>query len=100
MTTREQQERNILRAIRRYERDIIFKSEPDNFRHMHAHVIYASGYELFYSYRTLVGVRTQDRYYFKDETFSLTTSIQLTTWSGVNTAARRAGIKSGVFGSF
>ncbi|NJE35471.1 hypothetical protein E0L13_10640 [Megasphaera sp. SW808] len=99
-TTTTQHEQHILDAIRRYEIDWEKKYQPDNFRSMHAHVIYESGWELFYSYQTLVGVRTQDKYYFKDKTFSPTTSKQLTAWSGVNTAARRQGIKSGVFGSF
>lgn len=99
-TTTTQHEQHILDAIRRYEIDWEKKHQPDNFRSMHAHVIYESGWELFYSYQTLVAVRTPDKYYFKDKTFSSTTSKQLTTWSGVNTAARRAGIKSGVFGKF
>ena len=90
----------ILDAIRHYETDWTKKNQPDNFRSMHAHIIYEGGWELFYSYQTLVGVRTQDKYYFKDKTYSTTTSKQLTTWSGIDTAARRAGIKSGVFGSF
>lgn len=90
----------ILDAIRRYENDIEKRHAPDNFRSMHAHVIYENGWELFYSYQTLVGVKTPNKYYFKDKTYSVTTSKQLTTWSGIDTAARRAGIKSGVFGSF
>ena len=79
-----------------------WRTRPNNFRRMNAHVITIpiDNMEYFYSYSTLVAVKVGEKYYFNKKTYSTTTSCQITAWCGINTAARRKGIKSGLYGTF
>lgn len=82
------------------ENDELMKYTGDNFRSMHAHIIYKNGALLFYSYATLVAARYRDKFYFKDRHYSSTTTRQITAWSGIDVKSRRDGVKAGIYGKF
>lgn len=55
--------------------------------------------EVFISYKTVVGVRQGEEWWFS-EGYSPTTSKQLTVWSSICTKERKRGIKSGKYHEF
>ena len=59
--------------------------------------LYENG-EVLQSYSTIVAARCGGKYYFTDDhNCSVTTAKQVTQWSGISTAERNKGLKSGKY---